>query len=228
MLTVRQQQVLEFLRLTRDATGVMPSTREIQQNFGFASQTAAVEVLRALERKGSLRRLPGKARGIVLTEPGGWSGAVRVSVSEGGIDLSSAGDRHLYVDPRIVGAAPADALFAVRVPGDSLAGACILEGDYVVFDKTSPVADGDIVAALLNGSWVLKRYVITDGQAWLRSEHPERLQLIPAGEVNILGVMAGLVRLPPARRIEVSNGAAAAGKHRGRNVKPVEISQPLP
>ena len=65
-LTNRQQQVLEFIAAAQYKSGVTPSTREIQEHFGFASQTAAVNHLRALERKGVLQRHAGKARAMAL------------------------------------------------------------------------------------------------------------------------------------------------------------------
>ena len=66
MLTERQGQLLDFLRRYQRHEGVMPSTRDIQKHFGFASQTAAMGHLRALERKGVIRRLAGKARAVVF------------------------------------------------------------------------------------------------------------------------------------------------------------------
>ncbi len=73
MLTSRQQQLLDFIRSYHRTMGVMPSTREIQQHFGFASQTAAVSHLRALERKGAIKKLAGKARALVFPEDLGRS-----------------------------------------------------------------------------------------------------------------------------------------------------------
>ncbi|MCB1064464.1 MAG: repressor LexA, partial [Verrucomicrobiae bacterium] len=67
-LTARQQELLDYLKDEHANSGIMPSTREIQEHFGFASQTAAVSHLRALERKGVLRRLPNKARALVLED----------------------------------------------------------------------------------------------------------------------------------------------------------------
>ena len=66
-LTARQQQVLDFIADSQTATGLLPTTREIQQHFGFASQTAAVNHLRALEKKGVIQRAAGKARAVALT-----------------------------------------------------------------------------------------------------------------------------------------------------------------
>ena len=62
-LTDRQQQVLDYLQSEHRRTGIMPSTREIQEHFGFASQTAAVSHLRALERKGAITRREGDDEG---------------------------------------------------------------------------------------------------------------------------------------------------------------------
>src|SRR4051794_25860797 len=65
-LTTRQQEVLTFIEDSQAQRGVIPSTREIQQHFGFASQTAAVNHLKALQRKGIIQRLAGKARAVAL------------------------------------------------------------------------------------------------------------------------------------------------------------------
>ena len=61
-LTDRQQQVFDYIKESQRLTGVTPSTRDIQEHFGFSSQTAAVSHLKALEKKGAIRRLEGKAR----------------------------------------------------------------------------------------------------------------------------------------------------------------------
>ena len=65
-LTERQQEVLDYISHMQATVGVMPSTREIQEHFGFASQTAAVNHLRALEKKGMIHRQPGKARAVAV------------------------------------------------------------------------------------------------------------------------------------------------------------------
>ena len=67
-LTQRQQAVLDFLKSEHRKTGLIPSTREMQAHFGFASQTAAMSHLRALEKKGAVARLPGKARAVMFPD----------------------------------------------------------------------------------------------------------------------------------------------------------------
>ena len=66
LLTARQQEVLDFIRRQQRKTGFPPSSREIQAHFGFLSQTAAMNHLRALEKKGVIVRTPGKARSVSL------------------------------------------------------------------------------------------------------------------------------------------------------------------
>lgn len=65
-LTKRQKELLVFLNGFHNKHGIMPSSREIQEHFSFASQTAAMGHLRALERKGYIKRMPGKARAVML------------------------------------------------------------------------------------------------------------------------------------------------------------------
>lgn len=202
LLTKRQQEVFNFLRHTRDESGVMPSTREIQLHFGFASQTAAVEVLRAMERKGVLRRLPGKARGIVLNIPQEESQAgdslripVLGEVSAGrAVESTDFQERPLLVDPRLHGLEGKRHLFALKVRGDSMIGAHILNGDYVILERRRSAVDQDIVAVLIEGQSTLKRFQVKNGQAWLKSENPAQPDLTPMGEMLIQGIMCGLVR----------------------------------
>lgn len=210
MLTKRQEEVLVFLRDSRQEHGLMPSTREIQQHFGFASQTAAVDVLRALERKGSLRRLPGKARGIVLTEghdtPNPDAAAVLRLPLYGVVAAGFANETtqttndYIRVDAEACGLKSAAGCFALKVRGDSMIGAHILDGDYVIVDATRPPRHRDIVAALIDGQTTLKRLMIEGTHRWLKAENPLFPDLIAADELTVQGVMRGLVRGHEAER----------------------------
>lgn len=207
MLTPRQEEVLAFLRSSQ-AGGLMPSTREIQLHFGFASQTAAVDVLRALERKGVLRRVPGKARGIVLTaHPGASRSANIVSVPLYGTiaagysdDSSQLSGEFLRVDKAASGLSSADGCFALKVRGDSMTGAHILDGDYVILDSRRQPRHRDIVAALIDGQTSLKRLMIDGPRRWLKAENPLFPDLIAAEELRVQGVMRGLMRGKEAER----------------------------
>lgn len=201
MLTKRQEEVLAFLVSSRDSIGLMPSTREIQEHFGFASQTAAVDVLRALERKGALKRLPGKARGIVLagsdmpTAP-----PVLCLPLYGVVTAGYANETHelpgeyLRIDTEASGLRSADGCFALKVRGDSMIGAHILDGDYVIIDAKRTPRHRDIVAALIDGQTTLKRLMVEGTNLYLKAENAHFPNLIAAEELMIQGVMRGLVR----------------------------------
>ncbi|HUG10405.1 MAG TPA: transcriptional repressor LexA [Opitutaceae bacterium] len=201
-LTRRQRQILDFVERQHRQTGVAPSTYEIQEHFGFASQTAAVNHLRALERKGAIARLAGKARGILL--PGAAARGALATVPVFGripaghaVDVEhSAGqqsDERLGVDLAALGLRSGARTFALRVQGDSMTGAAIVDGDLVILEVREP-ADGDIVAALIDGESTLKRYVVNRGKPYLKAENPAYPDLLPARELVIQGVMVGLVR----------------------------------
>ena len=198
MLTSRQQQLLDFLGSFQRQHGVMPSTRDIQQHFGFASQTAAMSHLRALERKGAIRRLPGKARAVAFPEDINRAETVVIPVV-GNIPAGPASDNpevqggRITLDVQSLGVSRGTKPFALRVRGDSMEGAHICEGDHVILVQREP-KPRDVVAALIDGETTLKRYLVENGQPFLKAENPRYPDLIPARELVIQGVMVGLVR----------------------------------
>jgi len=199
MLSPRQQELLSFLKEHHRRCGLMPSSREIQQHFGFASQTAAMDLLRALERKGAIRRLRGKARAVVLAESDEPDATlVRVPLLgriAAGMPASAEGadDACLHVDPRTLGMAKNAPIFALRVQGDSMIDAHIVSGDYVILETREP-RSGDIVAALIDGENTLKRFVVRDGAVFLKAENALYPDLLPAHDLRVQGVMVGLLR----------------------------------
>jgi repressor LexA len=198
MLTQRQQELLDYLRDHQRTAGLMPSTREIQKHFGFASQTAAVSHLRALERKGVIRKLPGKARAVIFPgdlERGETMGvAVYGSIPAGmPADADVVPETALSIDITAFGLSRRAKTFALRVRGESMIDAHIVPGDYAVFEVREP-RDGDVVAALIDGASTLKRYLIKDGQPYLKAENPAYPDLVPVTELMVQGVMVGLVR----------------------------------
>ena len=176
----------------------MPSTREIQHHFGFRSQTAAVNHLRALESKGKIRRLPGKARGVALASALRRNRVVDVPIV-GRIAAGMAGvaeqeeEGFLSLTASAAGIAPSRKAFALRVRGDSMTGANIFDGNVVILEIREPKS-GDIVAALIDGETTLKRYVVKGAQTFLKAENPAYPDLIPARELVIQGVLVALVR----------------------------------
>lgn len=197
MLTERQQDILGFIQTEQREKGITPSTREIQKHFGYASQTSVMQYLATLERKGFLDRHARKARALVtpvqkvrITDipiygqiPAGMAGLTEQSI-----------EGHVSLDARMVNAPKNARTFALRVRGDSMIDAHILDGDIVILEDRKEVQNGDIVAALIDGETTLKRYVTERGRPYLKAENPLFPDLIPARELRIQGVMVSLVR----------------------------------
>jgi repressor LexA len=205
MLTDRQRNVLQFIQHEQREKGITPSTREIQDHFGFASQTSVMQYIAALERKGFINRQARKARALItplqkvrITDipiygqiPAGMATSTEENI-----------EGHVSLDASSVNASKNNRTFALRVRGDSMTGAHILDGDIVILEDRKDVQNGDIVAALIDGETTLKRYVVERGGPYLKAENPAYPNLMPARELRIQGVMVSLVRKQPvaARR----------------------------
>jgi repressor LexA len=208
MLTDRQKGILEFIQSEQREKGITPSTREIQHHFGYASQTSVMQYLGALERKGFLNRHARKARALITPVQ-----KVRISdipiygqIPAGMATLTEQNiEGHVSLDTRSVNASRNGRTFAVRVRGDSMIDAHILDGDIVILEDRKDVQNGDIVAALIDGETTLKRYVMEHGRPYLKAENPQFPDLVPARELRIQGVMISLIRkqIPAARRKRV-------------------------
>jgi repressor LexA len=205
MLTERQRDVLEFIQSEQREKGITPSTREIQHHFGFASQTSVMQYLATLERKGFLDRHARKARALITPVQ-----KVRIAdvpiygqIPAGMATLTEQTiEGHVSLDMRSVNASKNGKTFALRVQGDSMIDAHIVDGDIVILEDRKDVQNGDIVAALIDGETTLKRYLTEHGRPYLKAENPLYPNLVPARELRIQGVMVSLVRkqMPAARR----------------------------
>jgi repressor LexA len=197
-LTERQRAVLNYIRQHQRETGFPPTSREIQRHFQFQSQTAAMNHLRALERKGAISRFPHKARGLSDPEMRNRSDQRMVTLL-GAIPAGHANDSavteeaRFAVDSKFFGVHETSEIFALKVQGESMIGAQIADGDTVLLKRATP-REGDIVAALIDGEVTLKRYQLKRGKPFLKAENPAYPDLIPAGELVIQGVMIGLIR----------------------------------
>ncbi len=197
MLTERQQDVLGFIQTEQREKGITPSTREIQKHFGFASQTSVMQYLDVLERKGFLDRHARKARALITPVQ-----KVRITdipiygqIPAGMATLTEQTiEGHVSLDARTVNASKNGRTFALRVRGDSMIDAHILDGDIVILEDRKDVQSGDIVAALIDGETTLKRYVMDHGRPYLKAENPLYPNLVPARELRVQGVMISLVR----------------------------------
>ncbi len=211
MLTDRQRDVLDFIQVEQREKGVTPSTREIQQHFGFASQTSVMQYLDALERKGFIDRHARKARALITPVQ-----KVRITdvpiygqIPAGmAVLMEQTVEGHVSLDTRSVNASKNGRTFALRVRGDSMIDAHILDGDLVILEDGKEVQSGDIVAALIDGETTLKRYVLDRGRPYLKAENPLYPNLVPARELRIQGVMVSLLRKQMPQTSARRSGAA--------------------
>jgi repressor LexA len=154
-ITARQQRILDFIAETVRERGYPPTVREIGEAVGLTSSSSVHAQLSNLERKGLLTKDPTKPRAMALaTDEARAAGTVVPLVGRiaAGSPVMAAEQIEDYV------AVPADFTragdgdhFALRVTGDSMIGAGILDGDLVVVRQQDAASDGDIVAALMPG-----------------------------------------------------------------------------
>jgi repressor LexA len=153
-ITARQQRILDVIATTVKQRGYPPTVREIGEAVGLTSSSSVHAQLTNLERMGLLRKDPTKPRAMTLAseEPVADGAAVPVvgRIAAGAPVLAAEHvEDYLSVPTHFVrGAGPH---FALRVSGDSMVGAGILDGDMVVIRDQDTANDGDIVAALLPG-----------------------------------------------------------------------------
>jgi len=201
MLTDRQKNVLDFIQSEQREKGITPSTREIQNHFGFASQTSVMQYIDVLARKGFLDRHARKARALITPIQ-----KVRITdipiygqIPAGMATLTEQTiEGHVALDTGSVNASKHGRTFALRVRGDSMIDAHIVDGDIVILEDRKDVQSGDIVAALIDGETTLKRYVMEHGRPYLKAENSLYPDLTPARELTIQGVMISLIRKQPA------------------------------
>lgn len=202
-LTIQQQALLDYIKKHQQATGTIPSQREIQKEFGFASRNAVPKHLAALEKKGLLQRSMGRARSLLITteqtSPNFLHvpliGAISAGFSEGAEERI---DRTLAIDQEMLQLPPHAETFALQVRGDSMVEAGIFDSDLVILEKTEARV-GDIVAALIDGESTLKRLIKEAGHYFLKAENPNYPNLIPLGELLIQGVFRALIRVQKKR-----------------------------
>jgi repressor LexA len=207
----RRRMIVRFVREFRDREGHPPSLREIGDGVGLAVSTVSYH-LSVLEQGGVLRRGARQPRTVVqLADSGADPRAGEVEVPLIGqiaagipLDAVELGEDAFWLPRRLVGHGT---LFMLKVKGDSMTGAAILDGDLVVVRQQPLAENGEIVAAQLGGTGTAEATVKTlqrlDGHAWLMPHNPA-YQPIRADDVVILGKVVAVVR--PAGRHSIPPG----------------------
>ncbi|HEX4881951.1 MAG TPA: transcriptional repressor LexA [Porticoccaceae bacterium] len=198
-LTARQREILSHIEEYQRAHGYPPTRAEIARHFGFRSANAAEQHLRALARKGALELMPGASRGLRLAADATDSAGLPIvgRVAAGHPILAAENfEGHCPVSAELF---KPRADYLLRVHGESMRDAGILDGDLLAVRKTDAAQDGDIVVARIEDEVTVKRL--------RRARNSRHLQLLPANaefrpiEVDLAttvfaieGIAVGLLR----------------------------------
>lgn len=212
-LTPRQREILALIEHEVAARGYPPTRAEIAAAFGFRSANAAEEHLRALARKGAIALEAGH-RGIRVLRGKGRARAASVARDEAVATLPLVGrvaagapilaeqhvERQVAIDPALF-AGRAD--YLLRVRGESMRDAGILDGDLVAVRRTPEARDGEMVVARIGDEATVKRLQRREGRVSLLPANPDfqPIEVDPAGEPLALeGVVVGVLRTTVGRR----------------------------
>ena len=198
MLTEKQQAILDFIQDYLDAHQYPPSVREIGRHFGIYPATVQ-DHISAIERKGFLRKKRFQSRTLSVSAPFRRGGIPIVGTVAAGVPILAEQNIEdvVHLPERW---APTGS-FLLKVKGDSMVGAHILDGDYVLVQPRQPVVDGEVVVALIGDEATVKRFYKTQKGVTLKAENPKFKAIeVDSGDAEgkgfkIVGCVAGVMRL---------------------------------
>ena len=196
-LTKRQQEIFEFVKRYVGEHGYPPTVRDIGKAIGLTSSSTVHAHLANLEKLGLLKRDPTKPRALeVLVDK------ARSAVSPGGLPLVGqvAAGSPVLADENIEEYVPVPGIaggdegeFVLKVKGDSMVNAGILEGDHVIVRKQDTAKNGEIVVALVGEEATVKRFFRESDHVRLQPEN-SALEPILTTDVQVLGRVVGVCR----------------------------------
>jgi repressor LexA len=207
-LTARQREVLDFIRHFMTQAGYPPTVREIGAHFGFVPRSV-FDHLKALERKGYLRRTASKSRSLQILDSSGAmqpapAGRAPGAFRELPILGRVAAGEPLLAEENVEGTLTVsrdwvngDEAFILKVEGESMINAHILPGDYALVRRQATAENGEIVVALVNDEATIKRVFFKKDLVVLQPEHPTMSPIqVKKGEKSfqIIGKVVGILR----------------------------------
>lgn len=194
--TGRQAEILAFIEDHVEQNGYPPTVREIGQGVGLASPSTVHRHLEKLEQGGHLRRDPSKPRAMLVGlqggRPGAQSGPPPMTLPLVG---SVAAGAPILADEHVQDhvAAPFAADYLLRVKGDSMINAGILDGDLVAVKQQHTARDGEIVVALMGEEATVKRVYREAGGVRLEAEN-DAYDPIRGTDISVIGRVVGVMR----------------------------------
>ena len=208
ILKPREQKILDFMKKEIYKKGYPPTVREICSALGIKSTSTAHKDIERLEKKGYLKKDPSKPRALMLTSAGAQGktsagkGAERLNVEDVPVIGRIAAGSPILADENIEETFPVPSSyvkgtnFMLKVHGDSMVEAGIMDGDMVLVRQQNTADNGDIVVALLDGfesEATVKTFYREKGHIRLQPEN-SALSPIIVNDVTILGLVKGVFR----------------------------------
>ena len=223
MLTRKQHELLLFIHDRLSESGVSPSFEEMKDALDLKSKSGVHRLIRALEERDFIRRLPNRARALEVLRmperviPAKPAASTPVSAAPAIAKVPTPANDGVLEIPlhgRIAAGVPIEALegqsslsvpaallgpgehYALEVSGDSMIEAGILDGDYALIRRTETARDGEIVVALVDEAEATLKYFRREGQM-IRldpANHAYSPQRYQSGQVRVQGKLAGLLR----------------------------------
>lgn len=195
-LSNRQKEVYDYIKAYVKQNDFSPHVIEIKKYFGYSAHSTVIQHLKALERKGYIKVAYKQKRGIHLLD--GDRPLRRTVIPLRGI--VPAGNmvecfedfEEICLENQVV--RNFDKTYALQIRGDSMIEEHIMDGDLVLIEEKHYADNGQIVVASFEGQMTLKKYFNEGSQIRLQPANSQMDPIIVRGDVNILGVMVGLVR----------------------------------
>ena len=198
-ISEKQTAILEYIKKEILSRGYPPAVREICSAVGLNSPATVHSHLNALESKGYIRRDPSKPRAIEIIDED-FALTRREYSQVPMLGYVAAGEPLLAEEhitdyfPIPTDMLPNSQIFMLRVRGDSMTGAGILDGDQVIVKQTNSASDGDMVVALIEDGATVKTFYKEQDHIRLQPENPDYDPII-VKNVTILGIVIGVFRL---------------------------------
>lgn len=202
-LTPKQEQVLEWIKESVQKTGQAPTVRELQEKLGCSSPMGAASHIGALEAKGYITKVEGKARGVIINSP------ENIRSQDDLVQVPLVGNvacgMPIWAEEMIEEIIPVPKafvrytqdIFMLRAKGDSMNLAGIDEGDYIIFHKQNMAENGDKVVVLIGSEATVKKFVKESKRVIFSpmSTNPSHSNIVPdPGTFMIQGKVIGVIK----------------------------------